>query len=126
VSGEDPYLYRGAAVLRNRLGIRDAGKLDEIERRMVTQRASEGSPTGRFDLDHLRTIHRHLFQDVFDWAGELRTVEIWKGGQQFQFRQFIETGMAGVHRRLVKAGFLRNLERSSFAEAAGQIMGDVN
>ena len=42
--------------------------------------------------------------DVFDWAGELRKVEIAKDGFQFQFRQFIETGMADVHRRLVRNG----------------------
>ena len=126
MSDDDPYLYPGSAVLRNKLNIRDAAKLDEIERRMVAQRFSEGSPTGKFDLNHLRAIHRHLFQDVFDWAGELRTLEISKDGQQFQFRQFIETGMSDVHRRLEKASFLRGLEPSSFAEKAGVIMGDVN
>ena len=34
----------------------------------------------RFDLDHLRAIHRHLFQDVYAWAGKIRTVEISKSG----------------------------------------------
>lgn len=29
---------------------------------------------GSYDLAHLKAIHRHLFQDVYDWAGELRTV----------------------------------------------------
>lgn len=28
-------------------------------------------PRGRFDLDHLQAIHRHLFQDVYDWAGSM-------------------------------------------------------
>jgi cell filamentation protein len=71
-------------------------------------------------------IHRHLFQDVYDWAGELRTVEIAKDGHQFQFRQFIETGMADVHRRLEKTEFLQNLSPNAFAEAAGPIIGDIN
>jgi len=52
-----------------------------VERRLVTQRIIEGAPTGDFDVAHLRAIHRHLFQDVYAWAGELRTVEIAKGGQ---------------------------------------------
>ncbi len=63
---------------------------------MVGDRIAEGVPKGSFDLAHLRAIHRHLFQDVYDWAGELRTVEIFKGGNQFQFRQYIPTGMADV------------------------------
>jgi cell filamentation protein len=55
-----------------------------MERRLVVQRSREGAPTGDFDLRHLRAIHRHLFQDVYDWAGEIRTVEIAKGGSQFR------------------------------------------
>jgi len=126
VTGDDPYLYPGTSVLRNRLGLTDPGQLDKVERRLVAQRIAEGAPTGGFDLAHLRAIHQHLFQDVYEWAGELRTVEIAKGGHQFQFREFIETGMADVHRRLEKADFLRGLSGGAFAEAAGPIMGDVN
>lgn len=88
---DDPYVWPGSDVLRNRLGIRDAADLNVTERRLVLQRAREGVPTGHFDLAHLRAIHRHLFQDVYDWAGEIRTVEIRKGGSQFQFRRYIET-----------------------------------
>jgi cell filamentation protein len=81
----DPYLIPGTKVLRNRLGISDARRLDRIERRIVADRIAEGAPVGAFDLGRLRAIHRHLFQDIYDWAGELRTVEINKGGHQFQF-----------------------------------------
>lgn len=123
---DDPYTYPGSAVLRNKLGITDISALDAAERRFVTQRTREGIPTGSFDLHHLGAIHRHLFQDLYDWAGEVRTVEISKSGHQFQFRQFIETGMADVHSRLVKAEFLRGLDAPAFAAAAGKIMGDVN
>ena len=84
MSEADPYTYPGSTVLRNKLGLTHAAQLDRLERRLVTQRAAEGIPAGGFDLAHLRTIHRHLFQDVYDWAGELRTVEIAKGGHQFQ------------------------------------------
>jgi len=123
---DDPYLYPGSTVLINKLGITDAARLDYVEREYVALRAAQGVPNGGFDLAHLRAIHRHLFQDVYEWAGELRTVEISKGGHQFQFRQFIETGMGDIHRRLVKANFLRDLSPGEFAEAAGEIFGDLN
>jgi len=113
-------------VLRNKLNLRDAAKLDQFERELVAQRTAQGIPSGDFDLAHLRAIHWHLFQDVYDWAGELRTVEIAKGGNQFQFRQYIGTGMADVHRRIVAAGYLRNLSARAFAEKAGEIIGDIN
>jgi cell filamentation protein len=113
-------------VLRNKLGIRDPDKFDYYEREIVAFRSRQGIPTGNFDLKHLRAIHHHLFQDIFDWAGEIRTVEISKGDSQFQFRQYIEIGMADVHRRLSSTYFLRGLDRKEFAVKAAAIMGDVN
>jgi len=123
---DDPYVYPGTTILRNKLDIRDAATLDLAERRFTTIRARQGIPQGDFDLGHLKAIHHHLFQDVYEWAGKIRTVEISKGESQFQFRQYIETGMADVHSRLVKAGFLRGMERSAFAAEAGRIIGDAN
>lgn len=93
---------------------------------MVTERLAEGAPSGNFDLPHLRSIHRHLFQDIYDWAGELRTVEMSKGAQQFMFLRFIGTGMDDIHRRLKETNFLRDLDASHFAEAVGPIIGDIN
>ena len=83
-------------VLRNRLDIRDAPALEAAERQFVAQRLLEAVPTGDFDLAHLTAIHRHLFQDVYAWAGEIRTVEMTKGGSRFQPRRFIAAGMADV------------------------------
>jgi cell filamentation protein len=126
VSGNDPYTYPGSTILRNKLGITDGARLDNVERALVTQRAAEGIPSGRFDLGHLRAIHRHLFQDLYEWAGEIRQVEIAKDGHQFQFQRYIETGMADVYRRLEKTDFLKGLHPPEFAVAASRIMGDVN
>lgn len=113
-------------VLKNQFGIRDAALLARAERNAVQARIEQGSPGGDFDMAHLRAIHRHLFQDIYDWAGEVRTVEISKGEETFQFRRFIETGMADVHKRLVEANYLQGLEVAEFARRAGEIIGDVN
>ncbi|AMJ60747.1 Fic/DOC family protein [Bosea sp. PAMC 26642] len=113
-------------VLINKLDVQDGGRLDAIERAFVVQRMREAIPTGNFNLTHLRAIHRHLFQDVYDWAGELRSVEIAKGKSQFQFRRYIETGMADVHRRLVGWRYLQGLDTETFAVRAGEIIGDLN
>ncbi|MGV3549964.1 Fic/DOC family protein [Rhizobium sp.] len=123
---DDPYVYAGTSILRNRLDIRDSDELDKVERQLVRERILEVIPSGNFDLQHLKAIHRHLFQDIYDWAGKIRTVEISKGESQFQFRQYIETGMADVHGRLVKSDFLRRRDRSAFASEAARIIGDVN
>ncbi|HEX4861195.1 MAG TPA: Fic family protein, partial [Rhizomicrobium sp.] len=77
-------------------------------------------------LDHLRAIHKHLFRDLYEWAGEIRRVEIAKGGDQFQFSRFIRTGMANVHARVIQMSYLTGLHRNKFAREAGRIVGDVN
>lgn len=122
----DPYTYPYTDVLKNKLGIHNKDELERMERQLVLQRAREGTPAGQFDLDHLKAIHRHLFQDVYDWAGKTRTVELNKGGQQFQFRQFIEIGIADVHKRLVAWDLLKGLCQQDFAKKAAEILGDVN
>ena len=113
-------------VLRNKLDIGDAPTLEAAERQFVTQRLLEAVPTGDFDLAHLKAIHRHLFQDLYEWAGEIRTVEIEKEGSRFQPRRFIEAGMADIHRRIVAAAYFQGASPAAFAEGAGPVLGDVD
>jgi len=51
-----------------------------LERRLELQ---EHPIEGNYDLEHLRAVHRHLFQDIYDWAGQTRTVELSKEDSQF-------------------------------------------
>lgn len=120
------YKYPGSEVLRNKLGVRDASVLDKAERRLVAIRIREGAPKGDFDLAHLRAIHRHLFQDLYEWAGELRRTDIAKGGHWFMPKDRLEGGMADIHRRLIEQNRLKGLGADAFAAQAGVIMGDVN
>ncbi|MCV0415957.1 MAG: Fic family protein [Brevundimonas sp.] len=124
---DDPlYCYPGTNILRNKFYIQDRDEIERIERRVALERELEGAPEGNFDLEHLQAIHRHLFQDIYEWAGEVREVEISKGESQFQPLEFVERGMADVYRRLESADFLRGLDADQFAAAAGKIIGDVN
>lgn len=113
-------------VLKNKLNIREADVLDRFERRLVVQRFAEGAPGGEFDLAHLKAIHRHLFQDVYEWAGDIRSTELAKGGSRFLPRRFIESGIADVHQRLAAKSFLKGLDPENFAHEAGIILGDIN
>lgn len=122
----DTYVYTGTNVLINKLNIRDSKKLDKIERYAATQRELEGVPVGNFDLPHLKSIHHHLFQDVYEWAGEIRTVSISKGQTVFQFPSFIERGVAYVHNQLEQRDFLKGLSPEEFAAEAAEIVSDLN
>lgn len=71
----DPYTDV-SGVLRNRLGITDQKTLEAVERAAAFQRIVqlEQHPVdGVFDFGHLQAIHRYILQDVYGWAGALRT-----------------------------------------------------
>ncbi len=74
----------GGGVLRNKQGIKDPWDLAVVERRLSDLRELELRIGGvdiprTYDAEHLRALHRHLFQDTYEWAGEFRTVEMGKG-----------------------------------------------
>ena len=76
------YCYPKSNVLKNKLNIKDELTLFEAEKKLTLIRLQElqAKPIkGNFDYKHLKDIHYYIFQDVYDWAGELRTVEIGKG-----------------------------------------------
>lgn len=77
--GRDPYLYPGLDIMRNRLNIHQQQRLEQAAYEMTALRAAtiELGPLVR-GLPHLRTIHRQLYQDIFDWAGQLREVDIYQ------------------------------------------------
>src|SRR5271157_553793 len=96
-SGHDPYLDAASGVLRNRLGITDAATLEQAEAALVATRSYELSQAplkGRFDLAHLQAIHRYLFGDMYDGAGQLRTIDISKGGHLFAHHALIGSAAA--------------------------------
>jgi len=114
------------SVLQNRAGLQEQDSLTRFENRMVGIRLSEEIPRGDFSLNHLRAIHHHLFQDVYEWAGEVRQIDIGKGGTAFLPVSRIELGMSDVHERLIAQDYLRGLERPDFARSAAETLGDVN
>jgi hypothetical protein len=89
-AADDPYCYPGTSVLKNRLDLRTQGELDQFEAMITAQRAAEPLPAGDLDYDHYRAIHHHLFQDVFEWAGEVRSVRITKGDSTFCYPENID------------------------------------
>ena len=125
----DPYTYSGTDVLRNIPDIRDSQRLRSFEANATTARLAEldANPLkGRFDSAHLQAIHKYIFQDVYSWAGEFRTVNISKGGHLFGAAAFIESALQGVFQGLPCENYLIGLEPFAFAQRAGFYLGEIN
>jgi len=102
---DDPYCYKNTFVLKNRANLRDARRLEAFELEMSSLRAEEPLPRGRFGPAHYRAIHRHLFGDVYTWAGRYRTVRTAKGGNVFCYPEHIDAQMNAPFLRLRAAAF---------------------
>jgi len=77
----DPYLYPGTSILKNKLGIREQDKLNttEADYTFVRLRELQENPlSGSYDFQHLCAIHKYVFQDVYEWAGKPREIDIFK------------------------------------------------
>ena len=77
----DPYVYPGTETLKNLFGERKEERLKEIEADYTGFRIRElmDSPVqGGYNLSHLCRLHQYIFQDIFDWAGNIRTINIEK------------------------------------------------
>ncbi|WP_367873578.1 Fic/DOC family protein [Luteolibacter sp. Populi] len=118
-------------VLRNLANIGDAVLLEEYEGEMSIVRQfelAEAPLASSFDLAHLKAIHHHLFQDVYDWAGEPRTVDIAKGSSRFGSHLHVENFLSKLFIQLSK-------EREAWKRSPGTVdwpdrfahyMGEIN
>ena len=74
----DIYLYEGTDVLKNLLDIRDRKLLEDAEADYVTFRLKEiaiNPLPGNYDYDHLLRMHKYIFQDIYEWAGQQRKLK---------------------------------------------------
>ena len=129
-TGSDPYCYPGTTILRNRFDIRDARFLAEIESIYSQQRLAElytqQPVAGRFGLTHLSRIHRFIFQDVYPWAGQLRTVRIHKDQTTFAYPENIPGEAERIFGALRQENFLTLLPQAQLSERLAWYIAELN
>ncbi len=126
VEDDKVYCYPGTNVLINKLALKDPAELAAFEAEISSQRATEPLPEGQMDAAHYRAIHHHLFQDVYEWAGEVRTIRIGKSGNWLCFPEFIGAQMDVLFNQLAKDNYLRGLEAEAFATKAAHFLSEMN
>jgi len=109
--------YEGTTVLINKFGLRDGQTLAEVEAVVVPAKAAmwETQPLCEtFDLEHYKAIHRWLFEDLYEWAGQIRTVDLSKKGTLFCPAKEIDYVSQAVFARLKAEKFLVGLPKPEF------------
>lgn len=80
------YFYPNSNVFKNKLNIYDYNELKAKDAELSFERLvelREKSIKGNFDKEHFIKIHKYIFQDLYEWAGEYRTVYMAKNNSYF-------------------------------------------
>jgi cell filamentation protein len=122
----DRYCYAGTDVLRNLPGLRDPELLARYEVISVDARSAEPLPPGRFGEAHFKAVHRHLFQDVYGWAGQIRKTRLSKKGSHFCYPENIKSELSKLFGWLRSEHYLRGLEARPFAKKLAHFLSELN
>ena len=93
---------------------------------MVITRSKEAWPPGTLDLGHYLSLHHHLFQDVYDWAGTIRTVRIGKDGIWFCYPEHIVAEMEKLFGWLAVENYFQGLSGREFAGNSARFLSELN
>lgn len=127
----DPYVYPGGGgVLRNLAGIRDGQAAaqfvdDRANARLRELRPLDPGVQRVLTVASFREVHRHLFQDAYEWAGQFRTVDIREGLGPGYFSvanrtQTLEARGREIINPLLSGRYLHRLAREEFVSALAQ------
>lgn len=127
----DPdYTYTDSktGTLRNLQDISDPDVLLFVESSAVTKRLQElyVKPIKIKGIDSLFEIHRHLFQDIYDWAGKKRIVEISKNGKQFFPISHFDNAFRYIDQLIANYKKIPNNNKKLLAEKLGEILDNIN
>ena len=120
--------YKGTTCLVNKLGIRDEKKLSEIEAGITFAKAvmlEETPIDDDFGFEHFKKIHEFLLCDLYEWAGQVRTIDISKKRTKFLDAASIESIGTRCFAK-VKDGYFENLSFDEFVKRIAEFYNDVN
>lgn len=126
-ANNDPYSYSGSTVLKNVLNIRDNQQLEHAEIK-ITSAAAETLEfhAPPYDYSYLKALHRHLFQNIYSWAGEERSTDISKGTTRFCTATRIAPEAKKAFTKLRNAQWFTNIPRDDLVIAIAEFYSDLN
>lgn len=122
------YCYPNSNILVNKLNIHDNEKLSIIERKLVLLKLYElrqNKKIGNFDINHFLSIHKFLFEDIYPFAGKIRSEDIAKDNFRFAKWEFIEDQLRNLLSVLSKDN-LSNLNKDEMAKKLAYYMAELN
>lgn len=126
---DNVYCYEDSVVLRNKLGITDQLLLEKFESDITSSRLIElelKPINGKFDLKHLQAIHFAIFQDIYDWAGKIRTVDISRENSRFANMRMLDSASRKLFMNLAKENLFKNQNSQDISSRLAHYLSEIN
>lgn len=123
------YCYENTNTLINKLDIRDSKVLQKYEAKITAAKLlalMQKGIIGNFDVKHINAIHKYLFEDIYPFAGKLRTENIAKGVFRFAEWEYIEPELERLLNELKQENYLENLSKENLAERLAYYLSELN
>ncbi len=126
----DPYFNPDTGVLHNLLNIKTQSELEQVEAEITSVEIStiliESPAITVFDLELLREIHKQVFSHIYDWAGEIRRIELAKDKTRFAHSRHIESSAIELLEELKREDNLNNLSIDDFIKRIAHYYCELN
>ena len=123
------HCYPGTNVLINKLNIKDGQKLSKYEAKITAAKSlalRQKGITGNFDVEHYKSIHKFLFEDIYPFAGILRDENISKGEFRFASFEYIEPELNRLMNELKNENYLQGLNKEKLAKKLAYYLSELN
>jgi cell filamentation protein len=125
---DNSYIYPNTGRLKNLLDITDPDVFLFVESSAVTKRLQElyKNPIKIKGIESLLLIHKHLFQDIYVWAGQKRTVEIRKDGKQFFPITHFDSAFRYINQLITEFKDITKSDKILLSEKLAEILDNIN
>jgi cell filamentation protein len=115
-------------ILKNLQGIKDPDVLLFVESSAVTKRLQQlyDNPIEIKNSNSLLVIHHYLFQDVYAWAGKVRTVNIYRDGKPFFNGERFSMGFQYIDTLINDYRNIEKLNKEALASKLSEILDNIN
>lgn len=132
------YCYSKSNILINKFNIRDSVKLEEVERELsefkmiilesaiLENKLSELILFEMINEELLSSIHKFIFEDIYEWAGSYRIARISKGNTTFCYPENIKSELLKIFNQLQNEKYLIGLTREQFCERISYYIAEIN
>ena len=125
----DPYVYPGTTVLKNKFHTKDRNFLQKIEKPFTAKRTEEFKKQPlpeKIDYEYFKSIHAYIFQDIYEWAGKQRTVDLAKDGHIFCRVKDIEDTARNIFSKINKENNFKGTTKKELANKLSNLFFELN